>query len=59
MQPITTAMRTQFLTTRAAARRMSEDESGVILTFGGSNPDAPPGTGGFKVALDAIPRVGS
>ncbi|ELZ05274.1 SDR family NAD(P)-dependent oxidoreductase [Natrialba asiatica] len=54
MQPITTAMRTQFLTTRAAARHMIEGESGVILTFGGSNPDAPPGTGGFKVALDAI-----
>jgi 3-oxoacyl-[acyl-carrier protein] reductase len=54
MQPITTAMRTQFLTTRAAARHMIERESGVILTFGGSNPDAPPGTGGFKVALDAI-----
>lgn len=54
LQPITTAMRTQFLTTRAAARHMIERESGVILTFGGSNPDAPPGTGGFKVALDAI-----
>ncbi|WP_276256838.1 SDR family NAD(P)-dependent oxidoreductase [Halomontanus rarus] len=54
MQPITTAMRTQFLTTRAAARHMIERESGVILTFGGSNPDAPPGTGGFKIALDAI-----
>ncbi|AHG02026.1 3-oxoacyl-ACP reductase (plasmid) [Halostagnicola larsenii XH-48] len=54
MQPITTAMRTQFLTTRAAAKHMIERESGIILTFGGSNPDAPPGTGGFKVALDAI-----
>ncbi|MFB9807596.1 SDR family NAD(P)-dependent oxidoreductase [Haladaptatus pallidirubidus] len=54
VQPITIAMRTQFLTTRAAARYMIERESGVILTFGGSNPDAPPGTGGFKVALDAI-----
>lgn len=53
-QPITTAMRTQFLTTRAAARYMIERESGVILTFGGSNPDVPPGLGGFKVALDAI-----
>lgn len=54
MQPITTAMRTQFLTTRAAARHMIERESGVILTFGGSNPDATPGTGGFIVALDAM-----
>lgn len=54
MQPITTAMRMQFLTTRAAARHMIERESGVIMTFGGSNPDTPPRTGGFKVALDAI-----
>ena len=54
MQPITTAMRTQFLTTKAAARHMIKRESGVILSFGGSNPTAPPGTGGFKVALDAM-----
>lgn len=54
LQPITTAMRTQFLTTRAAARHMIEQESGVILFFGGDGPQTLPGLGGFKIALDAI-----
>lgn len=54
MQPITTAMRTHFLTTKAAARHMIERGSGVILTFGGSGPQTLPGLGGFKVALDAM-----
>jgi len=54
LQPITIAMRTQFLTTRAAARHMINRGSGVILTFGGSGPHTLPGLGGFKVALDAI-----
>ena len=54
MHPITTAMRTQFLTTRAAARHMVKRGSGVILHFGGGGPQTPPGLGGFKVALDAI-----
>jgi len=53
-QPIVTAMRTQFLTTRAAARHMVERGSGVILYFGGGGPQTLPGLGGFKVALDAI-----
>lgn len=53
-QPITTAMRTQFVTTRAAARHMVERESGVILAFGGGGPQTLPGLGGFKVALDAV-----
>ncbi|WP_458208050.1 SDR family NAD(P)-dependent oxidoreductase [Haladaptatus sp. NG-SE-30] len=53
-QPITTATRTQFLTTRAAARYMIEQGSGVILTFGGGGPQTPPGLGGFKVSLDAL-----
>jgi len=52
--PITTAMRTQFLTTRAAGRHMINRGSGVILAFGGSGPHTLPGLGGFKVALDAI-----
>ncbi len=52
--PITTATRTQFLTTRAAARHMVEQESGVILTFGGGGPQTPPDLGGFKVSLDAL-----
>lgn len=53
-QPITTATRTQFLTTRAAAQHMVKQESGVILTFGGGGPQTPPGLGGFKVSLDAL-----
>lgn len=54
LQPITNAMRTQFLTTRAAARHMVKRGSGVILHFGGNGPQTLPGLGGFKVALDAI-----
>ena len=52
--PITTAVRAQFLTTRAAARHMVKRRSGVILHFGGGGPQTLPGLGGFKVALDAI-----
>jgi 3-oxoacyl-[acyl-carrier protein] reductase len=54
LRPITTAMRTQFLTTRAAARHMVPRGSGVILAFGGNGPQTLPGLGGFKVALDAV-----
>jgi 3-oxoacyl-[acyl-carrier protein] reductase len=54
LQPITTAMRTQFLTTRAASRHMVGRGSGVILAFGGGGENTLPGLGGFKVALDAI-----
>ena len=54
LQPITTAMRAQFLTTRAAARHMVRRGTGVILHFGGGGPQTLPGLGGFKVALDAI-----
>jgi 3-oxoacyl-[acyl-carrier protein] reductase len=54
LQPITNAMRTQFLTTRAAARHMINRGSGVILYFGGGGPQTIPGMGGFKVALDAL-----
>ena len=54
LQPITNTMRTQFLTTRAAARHMINQKSGVILAFGGSGPQTPPGLGGFKVSLDAL-----
>jgi 3-oxoacyl-[acyl-carrier protein] reductase len=35
-RPVMTAVRTQFLTSRAAARHMSRQGSGVIFTFGGS-----------------------
>jgi NAD(P)-dependent dehydrogenase (short-subunit alcohol dehydrogenase family) len=54
LQPIQNAMRTQFLTTRAAARRMVTRGTGVILHFGGGGPQTLPGLGGFKIALDAI-----
>lgn len=54
LQPIARAARTQFLTTRAAARHMIKQGSGVILAFGGGGPQTLPGLDGFKVALDAI-----
>ena len=54
LRPIVTAMRTQFLTTRAVARHMIERQAGVILAFGGGGPQTLPGLGGFKIALDAI-----
>jgi 3-oxoacyl-[acyl-carrier protein] reductase len=53
LRPITNAMRTHFLTTRAA-RHMIRRGSGVILAFGGSGPHTLPGLGGFKIALDAL-----
>jgi 3-oxoacyl-[acyl-carrier protein] reductase len=54
LQPISRAMRSHFLTTRAAARHMVPRRSGAILAFGGNGPQTLPGLGGFKVALDAI-----
>ncbi len=54
IQPVMNAMRSHFLTTRAAARHMIGRGSGVILAFGGSGPQTLPGLGGFKVALDAM-----
>jgi NAD(P)-dependent dehydrogenase (short-subunit alcohol dehydrogenase family) len=54
LQPIINAMRSHFLTARAAARHMVKRGSGVILAFGGDGPQTLPGLGGFKVALDAI-----
>jgi len=54
LHPITTAMRTHFLTGRAAARHMIPRGTGVILAFGGDGPQTLPGLGGFKIALDAI-----
>ena len=54
MQPITNALRSHFLTARAAARHMVKRGSGVILAFGGNGPQTLPGLGGFKIALDAI-----
>lgn len=54
LQPITTAMQTQFLTTKAASRHMIPRKTGVILQFGGGGPQTQPGLGGFKIALDAM-----
>ena len=63
-RPILTAVRTQFLTSRAAARHMIGQGSGVILTFGGAGGRDPIRDyysggfqvylGGFQVALGAI-----
>src|ERR687890_101984 len=63
-RPIMNAVRTQFLTSRAAARHMIEQGSGVILTFGGAGGRDPIRDyasggfqvylGGFQVALGAI-----
>ena len=63
-RPVMTAVRTQFLTARAAARHMIRQGSGVILTFGGAGGRDPVRDymsggfqiylGGFQVALGAI-----
>jgi 3-oxoacyl-[acyl-carrier protein] reductase len=54
LQPIMNAMRTQFLTTKAAARHMIPRKTGVVLQFGGGGSQTQPGLGGFKIALDAM-----
>ena len=55
LSPIATATRTQFLTTRAAARQMVKQGSGVILFFGGSgDPIRDYSIGGFQIALEAV-----
>lgn len=56
-RPITTATSTIFLTSRAAARHMIRQKSGVILTFGGAgslDPLRDYYIGGFLVALGAV-----
>ena len=54
-RPVLTAVRTMFLTSRAAARHMIEQGSGVIMAFGGYG-DPMPGyhLGGLQVAFQAI-----
>ncbi|HEU4948026.1 MAG TPA: SDR family oxidoreductase [Kribbella sp.] len=52
-RPIRTAVRTIFLTSRAAARHMIKQGSGVILAFGGYG-DPLPNLGGFQVAFGAV-----
>ena len=54
-RPVMTAVRTQFLTSRAAARHMISRGSGVILFFGGYGDPVPDYyIGGFQIALGAI-----
>jgi 3-oxoacyl-[acyl-carrier protein] reductase len=55
VRPVETAVRTTFLTARAAARHMISRRSGVILAFGGEG-DPPRGhyLGGLQVAFHAI-----
>ena len=54
-RPVFTAVRTTFLTWRAAARHMTRQGSGVILAFGGEG-DPPRGynLGGLQTAFHAI-----
>lgn len=55
MTPIVTALRSTFLTSRAAARHMIGQGSGVILTFGGSgDPMRDYYIGGTQVAFEAL-----
>jgi len=53
-RPVVTAVRTMFITSRAAARHMIRQRSGVILVFGGYG-DPPRGhhLGGLQVAFQA------
>jgi 3-oxoacyl-[acyl-carrier protein] reductase len=44
LRPVETAVRTTFLTSRAAARHMARQGSGVILAFGGSGRRRRPAT---------------
>jgi 3-oxoacyl-[acyl-carrier protein] reductase len=54
-RPIVTAVRTTFLTARAAARHMIAREGGVILVFGGSGePLRDYYLGGLQVAFEAL-----
>ena len=54
-RPVETAVRTTFLTSRAAARHMVRQGSGVILAFGGSgDPMRDYYLGGTQVAFEAI-----
>jgi NAD(P)-dependent dehydrogenase (short-subunit alcohol dehydrogenase family) len=55
MAPIETALRSQFLTTRAAARHMIPRGSGVILTFGGEgDPIRDYSIGGLQIGFHAV-----
>ncbi len=54
-RPVVTAVRTMFLTSRAAARHMIRQRSGVIMAFGGYGDPMPDYyLGGLQVAFQAI-----
>lgn len=54
-RPVTTLLRSAFITARAAARHMVRQRSGVILSFGGSGaPLRDFYLGGFQVGLAAV-----
>lgn len=54
-RPVVNAVRTMFLTSRAAARHMIRQRSGVILVFGGYGPPLPDYyLGGLQVAFGAM-----
>lgn len=54
-RPVVTAVRTHFLTARAAARHMTARGSGVILFFGGdADPVREFAVGGLQVAFHAL-----
>ena len=52
-RPVITALRSMFLTSRAAARHMIRQGSGVIMVFGGYG-DPMPDLGGLQVAFQAL-----
>jgi 3-oxoacyl-[acyl-carrier protein] reductase len=53
--PVETAVRTTFLTARAAARHMTRQRAGVILAFGGSgDPMRDYYIGGTQLAFEAV-----
>lgn len=54
LQPIANALRSHFLTGRAAVRHMRRQGGGVLLAFGGGGTQTLAGLGGFKIALDAV-----
>jgi NAD(P)-dependent dehydrogenase (short-subunit alcohol dehydrogenase family) len=55
VRPISTAMRTQFLTARAAARHMTKQGQGVIMAVTATTSrQSIPQVGGTGVAFDAI-----
>jgi len=55
IRPVVTAVSTTFLTSRAAARHMTRQGSGVILVFGGSgDPLRDYFLGGLQVAFEAM-----